>query len=70
MLKIANQVDVCEGFKGGLAVSDIEYMGTPSLTEKQHSEFLIYSNRKEMREATTELFSILYGKKQFLQNKG
>ena len=29
MLKIANEIRHFEGFKGGLSVSDIEYMGTP-----------------------------------------
>jgi hypothetical protein len=36
MLKIANEVRHFEGFTGGLAVSDIEYMGTPPSTERQH----------------------------------
>jgi len=62
MLKIANEIRHFEGFKGGLAVSDIEYMGTPSLTEKQHSVFLIYSNEKEIVEQQQIIFNTLWEK--------
>ena len=62
MLKIANEIRHFEGFKGGLTVSDIEYMGTPSLTEKQHSEFLIYSNEKEIVEQQQIIFNTLWEK--------
>jgi len=62
MLKIANEIRHFEGFKGGLAVSDREYMGTPSLTEKQHSVFLIYSNEKEIVEQQQIIFNTLWEK--------
>jgi hypothetical protein len=62
MLKIANEIRHFEGFKGGLAVSDVEYMGTPSLTEKQHSVFLIYSNEKEIVDQQQIIFNTLWEK--------
>ncbi len=62
MMKIANEMRHFEGFTGGLAVSDIEYMGTPSLREKQHSMFLIYSNEKEIVEQQQIVFNTLWEK--------
>ena len=62
MMRIANEMRHFEGFTGGLAVSDSEYMGTPSLREKQHSMFLIYSNESEIVEQQQLVFNTLWEK--------
>lgn len=62
MLQIAGDMRHFEGFTGGLAVSDREYMGTPALREKQHSMFLIYSNEKEIVEQQQILFNTMWEK--------
>ena len=62
MLCIANEMRHFEGFKGGLAVSDSEYMGKTVLREKQHSIFLIYSNEKELVEQQQIIFNTLWEK--------
>ncbi|VFJ13607.1 protein of unknown function [Candidatus Nitrosocosmicus franklandus] len=62
MLLIADEMRHFEGFSGALAVSNIEYMGTPNLREKQLSEFLIYSNEKEIVEQQQILFNTLWEK--------
>jgi two-component system sensor histidine kinase VicK len=62
MLYIADEIRHFEGFKGGLAVSDSEYMGTTELREKQHSIFLIYSNVKELVEQQQIIFNTLWEK--------
>src|SRR5690606_8476617 len=62
MLLIADEMRHFEGFSGALAVSNIEYMGTPTLREKQLSEFLIYSNEKEIVEQQQILFNTLWEK--------
>ena len=62
MLQIAADMRHFEGFTGGLAVSDTEYMGTPALREKQHSMFLIYSNEKEIVEQQQILFNTMWEK--------
>jgi hypothetical protein len=62
MLQIAGDMPHFEGFTGGLAVSDREYMGTPALREKQHSMFLIYSNEKEIVEQQQILFNTMWEK--------
>lgn len=62
MMQIANEMRHFEGFTGGLAVSNLEYMGTPSLREKQHSIFLIYSNEKEIVEQQQLVFNTIWEK--------
>ncbi len=62
MLQIASEMRHFEGFTGGLAVSNLEYMGTPSLREKQHSMFLIYSNEKEIVEQQQLVFNTIWEK--------
>lgn len=62
MLQIASDMRHFEGFTGGLAVSNLEYMGTPALREKEHSMFLIYSNEKEIVEQQQILFNTLWEK--------
>jgi two-component system, OmpR family, sensor histidine kinase VicK len=59
---IANEMRHFEGFSGGLAVSDSEYMGTTVLREKQHSIFLIYSNEMELVEQQQIIFNTLWEK--------
>ena len=62
MLLIAGDMRHFEGFTGGLAVSNLAYMGTPALREKQHSVFLIYSNEKEIVEQQQILFNTIWEK--------
>ncbi len=62
LLCIANEMRHFEGFSGGLAVSDSEYMGTTVLREKQHSIFLIYSNEIELVEQQQIIFNTLWEK--------
>jgi hypothetical protein len=65
---IANEMRHFEGFSGGLAVSDSEYMGTTVLRGKQHLIFLIYSNEIELVEQQQIIFNTC-GKRQFPQIK-
>lgn len=62
MLQIASDMRHFEGFTGGLAVSNLEYMGTPALREKQHSTLLIYNNEKEIVEQQQILFNTRWEK--------
>ena len=59
MLQIASEMRHFEGFTGGLAVSNLEYMGTPALREKRHSMFLIYSTEKEIVEQQQLVFNTI-----------
>ncbi len=63
MLKIANDTRHFDGFKGELAVSDFEYMGTTTLKEKQHAVFLIYSNEIELVKQQQIIFDTLWQEK-------
>jgi signal transduction histidine kinase len=62
ILHIVNEMRHFDGFKGGLSVSDSEYMGTTALSEKQHAKFLIHSNEMELVEQQQIIFNTLWEK--------
>jgi two-component system, OmpR family, sensor histidine kinase VicK len=59
---IVDELRHLDGLKGGIAVSESEYMGTLSLIEKQLLTQIIYSNVSEVVEQQQYIFDALWSK--------
>ena len=62
LLKIVNELRHLEGFKGGIAVSESEYMTTTTLPEKQLLTQVFYSNALEVVEQAQYTFNTFWNK--------
>jgi two-component system, OmpR family, sensor histidine kinase VicK len=62
LMKIVDELRHLDGIKGGIAVSESEYMGTLSLIEKQLLTQIIYSNVSEVVEQQQYIFDALWSK--------
>jgi two-component system sensor histidine kinase VicK len=62
LMKIVDEFRHLEGFTGGLAVSELEYMTTTTLREKQLLTRVFYSNAKEVVEQGQYIFNTFWKK--------
>jgi signal transduction histidine kinase len=62
LLKLVDELRHLEGMKGGIAVSDTEYMATTVLEEAKPLTEVIYSNVKEVVEQAQYVFDFLWKK--------
>jgi two-component system sensor histidine kinase VicK len=62
IMKIVNEFRHLDGLKGGIAVSETEYMATTVLEEAKPLTQVIYSNVKEIVEEGQFIFDILWSK--------
>jgi two-component system, OmpR family, sensor histidine kinase VicK len=62
IMKIVNEFRHLDGLKGGIAVSESEYMATTVLEEAKPLTQVIYSNAKEIVEQGQFIFDILWSK--------
>lgn len=62
IMKIVNEFRHLDGLKGGIAVSETEYMATTILQEAKPLTQVIYSNVKEMVEQGQSIFDTLWNK--------
>ncbi|MFL6338697.1 MAG: hypothetical protein ACJ718_06285 [Nitrososphaeraceae archaeon] len=62
IMKIVNEFRHLDGLKGGIAVSETEYMATTVLEEAKPLTQVIYSNVKEIVEQGQFIFDILWSK--------
>jgi hypothetical protein len=62
IMKIVDEFRHLDGLKGGIAVSETEYMATTVLEETKPLTQVIYSNVKEMVEQGQYIFDILWSK--------
>lgn len=62
LIKIVNELRHLEGFKGGIAVSESEYMTTTMLPEKQLLTQIFYSNAIEVVEQAQYIFNTFWNK--------
>jgi two-component system, OmpR family, sensor histidine kinase VicK len=62
LMGIVDELRHLDGLKGGIAVSESEYMGTLSLIEKQLLTQVIYSNVREIVEQQQYIFDTLWSK--------
>jgi two-component system sensor histidine kinase VicK len=68
LIKIVDELRHLDGIKGGIAVSETEYMATTVLQEAKPLTQVIYSNVKEVVEQGQYIFDI-FGIGQFLPNR-
>jgi two-component system sensor histidine kinase VicK len=62
LMKIVNELRHLEGFKGGMAVSESEYMTTTTLPERQLLTQIFYSNALEVVEQAQYTFNTFWNK--------
>lgn len=62
LLKLVNELRHLEGFQGGIAVSESEFMGTTVLEEAKPLTEVIYSNVREVVAQEQYIFDILWNK--------
>lgn len=62
LMKIVDECRHLEGFTGGIAVSESEYMTTTTLREKQLLTQVFYSNAKEVVEQGQYIFNTFWKK--------
>ncbi len=62
LMKIVDELRHLDGLRGGVAVSESEYMGTLSLIERQLLTQVIYSNVREVVEQQQYIFDTLRSK--------
>ncbi|MDQ3867925.1 MAG: phospholipase D family protein, partial [Thermoproteota archaeon] len=62
LMKIVDELRHLDGVKGGIAVSETEYMATTILEEAQPLTQVIYSNYKEVVEQGQYVFDMLWNK--------
>jgi len=60
--KIVNEFRHFDGFKGGIAVSESEFMGTTILKEEQLLNLVIHSKQKEVIEQQQYIFNTIWEK--------
>jgi two-component system sensor histidine kinase VicK len=62
LMKIVDELRHLDEIKGGIAISESEYMGTLTLKEKQLLSQVIYSNVREVVEQQQYIFNSLWSK--------
>jgi two-component system, OmpR family, sensor histidine kinase VicK len=62
LMKLVDELRHLDGIKGGIAVSDTEYMATTVLEEEKPLTQVIYSNMKEVVEQGQYIFDTLWNK--------